>query len=126
MGMFSAFDISKYADLSGGATWFDRGMAWAVNAGISDGSNPGNNITREELVTMIWRYMGSPTAKGDLSKFVDAGEVSGYAQGAMAWAVESGLVSGYGNGRLGARDGATRAQVAQVLQNLITKLDLPR
>ena len=75
---------------------------------------------------MLWRYYGSPTVSGSLAGFTDAGQVSGYAQKAMAWAVENGIVSGFGDGRIGPKGQATRAQVAQILMNLLNNLDLAR
>lgn len=107
---------------AGGATWYAKATEWAVAHGISDGSNPDSNITREQLVTMLWRYYGSPAASGDLSGYADVGQVSEYAQEAMRWAVERGIINGFGDGRLGPQGQATRAQVAQILKNLITSL----
>ncbi len=109
------------ADTNGGATWYEKGMNWAVTNGISDGTFPHNNITREQLVTMLWRYAGSPAATGDLSQFVDVGQISDYAQTAVRWAVENGIIQGFGNGELGPQGQATRAQVAQMLRNFIER-----
>ena len=109
------------ADTAGGAIWYEKGLNWAVANGISDGTNPNGNVTREQLVTMLWRYVGSPAASGDLSCFPDASQTSSFAQEAMRWAVENGIVSGYGNGQLGPQDQATRAQVAQIMMNFIAK-----
>ena len=109
------------ADVSGGTTWYEKSMEWAIANGVSDGSNPSGNISREQLAVMLWRYAGSPVASASLDRFTDAGEASGYAQEALRWAVENGVISGYGNGRLGPRGQATRAQVAQMLKNLIEK-----
>ena len=111
---------------AGGETWYAKGVEWAVQNGVSDGSNPNGNITREQLVVMLWRYYGSPSAAGTLTGFTDAGQVSGYAQEAMAWAVENGVVNGFGDGRIGPKGQATRAQVAQILMNLLNNLDLAR
>ncbi len=118
MVVLSRFDG---VDTSGSETWYEKGMDWAVASGISDGSNPNGNITREQLITMLWRYAGSPSAAGTLSGFTDAGQISGYAQEAMRWAVENGIISGFGDGQLGPYGQATRAQVAQMLKNFIEK-----
>ena len=109
------------ADTEGGATWYEKGLNWAMANGISDGTNPNGNITREQLVTMLWRYAGSPAASGDLSRFPDASQTSSYAQDAMRWAVENGIVIGYDNGQLGPQNQATRAQVAQIMKNFIER-----
>ncbi|MDE7242884.1 MAG: S-layer homology domain-containing protein, partial [Oscillospiraceae bacterium] len=69
---------------------------------------------REELVTMLWRYMGSPAASADLGRFGDGASVSGWASGAMQWAVSAGLLEGSG-GNLNPNGTATRAEVAAIL-----------
>lgn len=60
-------------------------MDWAKANGVSDGTNPTINITREQLVTMLYRYAGSPAANGSLDSFTDASTVSSYAVSAMQW-----------------------------------------
>lgn len=57
-------------DTAGGRTWYEKGMAWAVSAGVSDGANPEGVITREQAAVMLYRYAGSPAVSGDgLSQF---------------------------------------------------------
>lgn len=107
-------------DTTGGDSWYQKGVDWAVTNGVSDGSNPNGNITREQLAVMLWRYSGSPVPTGTLDRFDDAGSVSGYAQDAMRWAVENGIINGFGNGQLAPNGQATRAQVAQMLKNFIS------
>ena len=87
---------------------------WAKANGVSDGTNPEVNITREQLVTMLYRYAGSPKANGSLDSFSDAASVSSYAVNAMQWAVANGIVNG-SNGKLNPQNNATRAQVAAIL-----------
>ena len=99
----------------GGETWYALAQQWAISAGVSDGSNPMGTITREQLVTMLWRYLGSPKANGDLSAYQDADTISSYAREAMAWGVETGLISGVGENTLNPTGGATRAQLATML-----------
>ena len=106
-------------DTAGGATWYEKGMDWAVSNSVSDGSDPNGNVSREQLAVMLWRYAGSPAPSGSLESFSDAGSVSAYARDAMRWAVENGVINGFGNGQLGPQGQATRAQVAQVLKNFI-------
>ena len=108
--------LARYAgeDTTGGATWYEKGMAWAKAKGVSDGTNPNANITREQLVTMLYRYAGSPKADGKLDSFSDAASVSTYAADAMQWAVANGIVNG-SNGKLNPQNNATRAEVAAIL-----------
>ena len=77
--------------------------------GVSDGTNPTANITREQLVTMLYRYAGSPKANGSLNSFSDAASVNSYAANAMQWAVANGIVNG-SNGKLNRRTTQKPAQ----------------
>lgn len=116
MNVLARFDGEETA---GGSTWYEKGMDWAVSKGISDGSDPDGNISREQVVAMLWRYAGSPAPGKTLDDFADASLVSDYAKDAMSWAVENGIIGGYGDGQLGPQGHATRAQVAQLLKNFI-------
>ena len=109
-------------DTSGGATWYAKGMAWAVAKGISDGTNPNGTITREQLAAMLYRYAGSPATFGNLDIFLDSGRVSGYVVDALRWAVEQGIISGMGDGTLDPQGNATRAQVAAMLMRFMNAM----
>ena len=67
--------LARYAGESteGGTVWYEKGMNWAKNKGISDGSAPNRNITREQLAAMLYRYAGEPDGAADLSAYADAG-----------------------------------------------------
>ena len=43
-------------DTTGGSVWYETAMTWAKENGISDGSNPNGQITREQLAAMLYRY----------------------------------------------------------------------
>ena len=118
--MLAQFDGT---DTSGGETWYEKGMAWAVKNGVSDGSNPGDPITREQLAVMLWRYADSPESSHSLAAFTDADQISGFALKAMRWANEMRIVNGYGNGLLNAGGYATRAESAQMLANFVKSLN---
>ncbi len=79
---------------AGPEPWDVIGTAWAVEHGVSDGSNPNAPITREQFITMLWSYMDKPDSDFDLSAFADVSEVSSWALEAMAWGVENGLIAG--------------------------------
>ena len=108
--------LARYAgeDTTGGATWYEKGMNWAKANGVSDGTDPNANITREQLVTMLYRCADSPAADGSLTAFADNATVSPYAVSAMQWAAANGIVNG-SNGRLNPQNNATRAEVAAIL-----------
>ena len=101
-------------DVSGGSTWYENAMTWSVQQGISDGTDPGASITREQFVTMLWRCAGEPGANAGLTGFADADLVSDWAVPAMEWAVSTGLVTGSG-GRLVPSGNTTRAEMAALL-----------
>lgn len=101
-------------DINPGSTWYEKGMLWCKEHGITDGSNPLSDITREQLVTMLWRNSGKQGGTGDLSKFSDSADVSDYAVTAMRWAVGNGILKGE-NGKIDPKGTATRAQVAAMV-----------
>lgn len=110
-------------DTDGGGTWYAKAQSWAVGKGVSSGERPEEDITREQLVTMLWRYTGQPEAAGDLAGFVDGGSVSAYARTAVQWAVEAGLVNGYKDGSFRPRGNAARAEVAAILMRYCESLE---
>lgn len=107
-------------DTDGGNTWYAKGIDWAITRGISDGSNPSSNITREQIITMLWRYSGSPRTDAVFTGFTDIDHISDYASTAMQWAISAGVINGFGDGTLRPQNQVTRAEVAQILQNFIT------
>ena len=116
--------LARYAgvDTTGGASWYEKGMAWAQSAGISDGRAPEAGITREQLVTMLYRYADAPEASGTLDAFTDADTVSAYAADAMRWAAANGIVNG-SHGRLNPQGNATRAQAAAMLMRFCENME---
>ena len=101
------------ADLNGGNTWYEKAQLWSKNKGISDGTEPNAAINRAQMVTMLWRTMGQPTADGT-ANFTDVPADSYYAS-AVAWAVENGITDGVGGGRFDPNSTCTRAQIATFL-----------
>ncbi len=104
---------------SDGEAWYAAGQQWAMENGISDGTNMDGNLNREQLALMLWNYAGKPAPTGNLNSFVDAGNASDWAAQAMAWAVENGLISGMGNNALDPQGLATRAQVATIMSQFV-------
>ena len=101
------------ADLNGGNTWYEKAQNWAKDKGVSDGANHNAAINRAQMVTMLWRAVGQPTA-GGTANFTDVPTDSYYAQ-AVAWAVENGITTGVGNGHFDPTSTCTRAQIAAFL-----------
>lgn len=101
------------ADLNGGNTWYEKAQLWSKDKGVSDGANPNGTIDRAQMVTMLWRAAGQPTA-GGTANFTDVPADSYYAN-AVSWAVEGGITTGIGGGRFDPAATCTRAQIATFL-----------
>lgn len=114
---------STFGDVAEGV-WYSKAAAWAQETGVMNGV-PGNLFapdlaaSREQVVTILWRYAGQPAAAGDLSAYQDAGQVSGYAAEAMAWAVGAGIIQGDENDLLRPAASITRAEFACVIMRYL-------
>lgn len=104
--------------------WYAKAVNWAVWQGYMSGYDassfgPNDALTREQLVTVLWRYSGSPVMDNSsmLNTFSDAALTSDYAQQAMIWAYAQGVISGNADGTLNPQGTATRAEIAQMLMN---------
>lgn len=106
------------ADTAGGETWYAKGTVWAVENGISDGTNPEQPVTREQLAAMLYRYAGSPAVSGELG-FDDANSISAWARDAVRWCVDNGILNGVGGNRMTPQDLARRGQVAAMLMRFL-------
>lgn len=105
-----------------GDGWKTQAQDWAVSSGISDGTSADALITREQMVTMLYRYAGSPAAGGmAISEFTDASSVSDYATDAVTWALGEGILTGMGDGTLAPQGTATRAQAAAMLMRFVER-----
>ena len=110
--------------------WFADAVSWAADKGIVNGRGegfaPDAPVTREEIATMLYRfvkYLGADVSgSADLSKFPDGGKTSSWAKDAKAWAVSAGLFQGDQNGALNPGGEATRAEVATLVERLVTLL----
>ena len=109
-------------------TWYTNAVAWAAANGIVNGVSetqfaPGNNITREQLATILYRYAQAKgydvSASADLSGFPDAGDIQSYATQALSWAVAEGLLQGFEDDSLQPGGTATRAQIATILMRFL-------
>lgn len=122
---------NTFADVPPGQ-WYTDAVAWANASGIVTGTgagsfSPNGNVTREQLATMLYRYVsaaeGDTSATGALTRFSDGGSVSSWAADAMAWAVGAGILGGRDTGALDPAGNATRAEVATMLMRLVDFLD---
>lgn len=101
-------------------TYYRDAIFWAAEQGVVSGYSeksfrPDRAITREELVSILYRMEGEPETTGGLNRFSDEEKVQSYARDAMIWAVAKGVVSGYEDGTLRPQNNATRAEVCTIL-----------
>jgi YVTN family beta-propeller protein len=117
-----------------GSAYYTGFLAAAKRLGIAAGVGdnrfaPDRAVTRQEMLTMMYNALrvinqlpdgvpGSP--RPTLNGFTDADRVAPWALDAVKRLVETGIVSGIG-GRLAPEDRATRAEMAQILCNLLTR-----
>lgn len=106
------------ADTEGGETWYAKARDWAMETGVSDGTDAMGAITREQLVTMLWRSRGEPVVDFLLTAR-DADRISSWAYEAMRWAVSEGIIEGDENGFISPAATATRAQAAAIIMRFI-------
>ena len=97
-----------------GTNWADQARDWAMAEGVSDGTDPNGLVTREQMVTMLWRYAGEPESSASLSAYTDADSVSDWAETAMRWAIDEGIITGMTDTTLAPQGTATRAQCAAI------------
>ena len=107
---------SGYTD-AGGKYWYSGAQQWAIENNVSDGSNPLGTVTREELITMLYRFKGAPAVTHDLTNFGDYSSISSWAKDSLMWGVHEGYISGIDKNTLAPQGSATRAQLATILTN---------
>lgn len=107
-------------ETEGGATWYAKAQEWVVANGVSDGEDPMGNVTREQLVTMLWRLNGSEVMTGYIGNYIDTGDISEWANQAMLWAVQNGIIEGDENMALAPKADTTRAQAATFFVRYLT------
>ena len=119
---------NTFADVPAESFYTDA-VIWASENGIvngyEDGSfRPADAITREQIVTMLHRYVVSlgmdNGERSDLAAFEDLDMLHGYAREPMEWAVANGVINGLSETVLGPQQSANRAQTVTILYRIIT------
>lgn len=112
---------------TGSGAWYSGAVAWAVGAGVmnlEDGYwkfSPEEDVTREQLAVMLWRYGGCPSVSGGTTPFPDAGVISHWAVDAVSWAADRGILQGREDGRLDPGGRVTRAEAASMLVRFLER-----
>ena len=114
-----AESVKQFPDV--GEDWYTGAVRWAASkdivGGYDDGRfGPNDPVSREQLVTILWRYLGRPAA-GNGQDFADEGDISSFAAQAVDWARANNIVNGKGGNRFDPQGHATRAEAATILQN---------
>lgn len=113
----------SFTDVADGE-WYYEAVGWAAENGIVTGVSetefaPNNNITREQMAAVIYRYAKAKgyntEANSDFSGFADVAEISPYAFDAVKWANTAGLINGVSKISISPKSTATRAQAAAIL-----------
>jgi len=126
-GQPAVYGTSPFADVQAGQ-YYTNAVVWAQNSDIVNGVgngkfNPDDNVTREQMAVILYRYaqyMGYKTAAANtLTGYGDFGKISVYALQALKWANAEGLINGYANGTLVPQGTATRAEVAAMLHRFV-------
>ena len=115
---------TPFTDLT--ASWYQDAVTWAYNVGIVNGTSkttfdPDSPVTREQMVAMLWRGVGSPEVSGSLSQFSDSSAISDYAKSGVLWSVQNSIINGMGDGTFAPQAKATRAQLAAILHRFHAK-----
>ena len=102
--------------------WYSDAIAWGEEAGIIEGTGDavfglGNMVTRQEMVTMLFRYIAAADAvdgvePGAVGDYGDGGAVADWALEAMEFAIGAELITGVGDNTLLPGGQSTRAQAA--------------
>ena len=120
--------FNKFGDVNADE-WYGAAVAWASENGIVNGVSenefaPNDNLTREQMAAIIYRYImfkGGDTSVGenaDINSYADAENISDYAVEAIRYAVASGLMKGDSETTLNPSGTATRAETATIIMRL--------
>ena len=106
----------EFSDVPANA-WYAGAVDYAMENSLMNGVgdkkfDPEGSMTRAMLVTVLWRYEGSP--KKGTNTFSDVPNGQWYTE-AISWASAEGIVGGVGNGKFDPEGKITREQMATIL-----------
>ena len=122
-GVPTVSDKHGFTDIEDGK-YYAEAVAWAQENGIISGTSdttfsPNAGITREQLVTILYRYIGEPELNEGQIEFTDSDKISNWAFDAMTWAMAQGIITGKDGNLLDPQGGATRAETAAILHRFL-------
>lgn len=121
---------SRFKDVEADS-YYNKAVSWAYENDIIEGINetefaPDSGLTRQQIAAIMHRYARyknkADDKMGDISVFADADKVSDWAISSVKWAYATGLIKGIDEDTLAPEDGATRAQVAQILMRFLNEI----
>ena len=129
-GETAASTESSFKDIVSGS-YYEKAVDWAAENGVVKGYDdetfgPGDAVTREQMVTMLYRYAQykkldtAAAEKSDISTYKDAESISSYAQTAVKWAYGTGIIKGRSDTQLAPEANITRAEIAQMIKNYLS------
>lgn len=122
---------SNFSDVGAGA-WYKNAVSWSAAHDIVNGTGNGRfspdlPITREQTVTILYRYAAyknyNLSVPISLSDYSDADRISGWAKEALQWAVSEKVISGTTTTTISPQGTATRAQAATMLMRFCQRME---
>ncbi len=107
-----------FIDIKAG-DYYAEAVSWAVEHGITSGTSkttfsPNDGCTRGQVVTFLWRAVGSPEPKSENNPFTDI-KADDYYYKAVLWAVEKNITKGTSSTKFSPSDVCTRGQIVTFL-----------
>ncbi len=101
------------------AQWYHEGVCYVLRNGLMKGKSetifaPNANLTRAELVTVLYRMAGTPSVEGLEHPFADVAEDTWYTD-AVIWAYNAEVVKGISDTAFAPGANITREQIATIL-----------
>ena len=118
---------NQFSDVPAGE-WYTEAVIWASKNGIVSGYDdgrfyPDQFLSREQMCTLILRYVNfkgkSLPESVQGGGFADSGSISAYAQAGVEACRKAGIVNGKEGNRFDPQGGATRAEVATIIQRML-------
>ena len=122
-GSPAASGTTRFSDVAAGAYYVDA-ASWAADNGLVNGYQDGrfgvgDNVTRQQVIAILWRWAGSPDASaGD---YTDDSAISGYAQTAVGWSRANNIMAGREDGRFDPATPATRVEIVSALYQYMNR-----
>jgi hypothetical protein len=118
---------SDFSDVAAGS-WYSGYVQWAYENGIADGMGggrfaPDQPVTREQMVAIInsywkWKEKDDKSAPAGSPAFTDKDRISGWAAEGASFCSGKGWLTGYPDGSFQPQKTASRAEVAQIIDNI--------